>query len=82
MIDNDVYESIKYVGGVAMSGILSIAALIFKRRAARMARMETSVNEISTQQSLFDLEIRTLKEDVAEIKHDIKQLLFKNNGGR
>lgn len=77
MIDGDVYESVKYVGGICMSGIASLGVWLFKKRAARMARMETSVNDMSAQQSLIDLEIRTLKEDVSEIKADLKKILFK-----
>ncbi len=77
MIDGDVYESVKYIGGVAMSGVLSIGAWMFKRRAARTARIETSVNDISVNQGLFDLELRTLKEDVTEIKADLKKILYK-----
>lgn len=76
-VNHDVYESIKYILGVIMSAALSMIAWAFKKRATRLATLEQSVTDLNSKQALVNLELTTLKDDVSEIKNDLKKILFK-----
>ena len=76
-IHDGVYESVKYVFGTALSVIGSWFLWTHRKKSDRLDMLEKLGLTIENKQSVLDVELGNLRSDVAEIKEDLKTLIFK-----
>lgn len=76
-LNNELYTSTKYILGIMFSALVSLTTFLIKKRSTKMTQLGDSCNEIKNHQNILDIEIQLIKEDITEIKDDLKKILFK-----
>ncbi len=72
-----VLDSIKYIVGLICSAVLSFFAWSYKNRAAKLESLDKRVDELHTSSKVTQTELGSIKDDIHEIKQDLKKLLFR-----
>lgn len=75
-MDFDI-TSLKYTMGAITSTLLSYTFYAYKKHVKRIEIMNETMNTLQTNQKVTDVEIRSIKEDVTEIKETLKRILRK-----
>lgn len=76
-LHDGVFESLKYLFGTVLSAGLSYTLWRHKRNTTHMDALDKSVQDLVAGSKVIDVELRTIKEDISEIKRDLKKILFK-----
>jgi len=72
---DDFLTSIKYIAGAFVSTLMSYTLWRYKKKESRLDTLNRTVDELSTDQRVVDIEIKMIKEDVVEIKETLKEIL-------
>lgn len=76
-IDNSLITSAKYWLGIVCSSILSYTLYAYKKHVKRMEILTEDITELKADQRVTDVEIKTIKDDIIEIKETLKQILHR-----
>lgn len=76
-IDSSIVASAKYWFGIICSSILSYTLYAYKKHVKRMEILTEDITELKADQRVTDVEIKTIKDDIIEIKETLKQILHR-----
>lgn len=74
-IDNNLFASTKYFFGVICSMLGSYILWVYKKRTKRIESLTLGVNKLESDQRVADVEIKSIKDDIIEIKESVKEIL-------
>lgn len=72
-----IIDVVKYVVGIVLSGVLSAFAWMFRKVTDRLDLVERYYYDVSSNQKVLETKIESITEDIAEIKSDLKKILYK-----
>ena len=74
----DLMDTFMYFGvGGIISAVISGISLIYKKAAHRIDECENEIVELNTEVQVQKTQLLAIKDDLEEIKSDVKSLLFK-----